>query len=678
MSSCAAHGVKRRLFKDAGRACPVDYRIASDAFAGVPQVRCEVLYVVGGLYGNPFALDAIDALVEAEGQNTLVVLNGDVHWFDKTAENFAAVERRIERYVPLVGNVEAELRRQVDVGVGCGCAYPECTSDESVSRSNRIHKMLSIAVDAHPELKEPLEGRPAVMAVDVAGFKVGITHGDEKLIGGWGCSRESLQDIMRQDEIDRFMADNGIDVLATTHTCAPAAVALARGCVINNGAAGLPNFAGQRYGLAIRIAETPHDDALFGCELDGLFVQAVPVRYDHDAFLAWFDNLWDELSPAAVSYRDRIVDGPDDRLADALLGGFAPGPTARREARERADVRGEGVPRATQRDVARALAKLLYFEDMVDDPACLFTVAEPSTLQLNVTARCNLACAHCHVGSGPSRTEAMGRAVLEAALKVARDHAVDAIDITGGAPEMHPDIAWLLREAVKAAPHVMVRSNLVILQDPAYAPLLDLYAELGVEVVASLPNVFSAQADMQRGRRVYDATLEVLGALNARGYGCDGDHVLSVVFNPQEPVLPPAQADLEALYRRRLTELGLSFDNLFAVANNPIGRYGASLIDAGSFDNYLDLLIDSFNADTCPNMMCRHQLSIGWDGRVYDCDFNQALGLEATDAAGAPLTVFDYAANPARSLARPIAFGNHCYACTAGFGSSCGGTLVQG
>lgn len=681
MSSCMPHAAKRRLFKDAGRACPVDYRLPPDAFAGEPERRCDVLYVVGGLYGNPFALEAVKALVAAEDGPVLTVLNGDMHWFDKTAENFAALEDAVaaagEGYVPLVGNVEAELRRQQDVGVGCGCAYPDCTDDESVSRSNRIHRMLSAAVEQELGLKERLAGRPSTLTVAVAGAKVGITHGDEKLLGGWDCSRESLQDILRQDELDRFMAANDLDVLATTHTCAPVALAMARGCVINNGAAGLPNFKGQRYGLCVRIARTPAREALFGTCQDGLYVQAVPVRYDHDAYLAWFDGLWDDVSPAAVSYRARIVEGPDDRVADALLGGFAPEAMARRE-REQAAAAGSTPPKATPHDVDLALARLLYFEDMVGEGPFLSTADEPRTLQANITARCNLACAHCHVGSSPARTEAMGRDVLEALLKVARDHAMQAIDVTGGAPEMHPDLEWFLREAAAAVPHVMVRSNLVILAEEPYAHLLDLYAELGVEVVGSLPNVFAAQADLQRGRRTYDRTLAVLRQLNERGYGRDGRHRLDLVFNPQEPVLPPLQEDVEAVYRRRMGELGLAFDRLFAVANNPIGRYGASLIDSGAFDAYLDLLIDSFNPDTCEAMMCRHQLSVGWDGAVYDCDFNQALGLRARDAQGAPLSIFGYAADPDRPLKRPIAFGNHCYACTAGFGSSCGGTLVQG
>lgn len=242
---------------------PLDYRIDPQAFAGEAGARCSVLYVVGGLYGNPFAFDALDDLVASESDDVLVVLNGDMHWFDKTAENFADIERRARRYVPLVGNVEAELRRQVGVGVGCGCAYPDCTPDDSVSRSNRIHKTLSLAVNARPELKEGLQGRPATMVVEVAGRRVGITHGDEKLVGGWDCSRESLQDVMRQDEVDLFMERSSLDVFTTTHTCAPAALSLARGVVVNNGAAGLPNFAGQRFGLVVRIACEPRQDALF-------------------------------------------------------------------------------------------------------------------------------------------------------------------------------------------------------------------------------------------------------------------------------------------------------------------------------------------------------------------------------------------------------------------------------
>lgn len=679
MSSCQTHSVKRRIFTDAGRACPLDYRIDSQAFAGNAQKSCNILWVVGGLYGNPFALDAIEEMVANdiaahEGAQVMVVFNGDAHWFDKTADNFAAIEKRIEAYTPLVGNVELELRRQRDVGVGCGCAYPECTPDEAVSRSNRIHKMLSTVINNHPELKQMLENRPATLTVqvanDTANVKVGITHGDEKLVGGWDCSRESLQDILRQDELDQFMQANDLSVFVTTHTCAPAAMMLARGAIINNGAAGLPNFLGEKYGLCVRIAADAWDDSLFETQIDGMYVQAIPVRYDHDAYIKWFDALWDATSPASISYRDRIIYGAEDALEDSLLGGFVKGPAARKGTCEDTS---EKNKKATEHDVAMALAKQLYFEDMCDTKFAT-TVEKPQTLQINITARCNMACAHCHHGCNPKRTECMSKQTLDACLAVAQAHDMQTIDITGGAPEMHPDFEWFLRKAAKTVPHVMVRTNLTILEDPQYAHLIDIYDQLNIELVASLPNVFAAQADAQRGKNTHQLSLKILRELNAYGYGSDGKHILDLVFNPQEPILPPLQSDVEEIYKRRLGELGVQFDKLFAVANNPIGRYGASIIDSGAFDNYLDLLIDAYNPDTCEAMMCRHQLSVGWDGTVYDCDFNLALGLTAQDT---PINIADYAANPELSLQRKINFGNHCYACTAGFGSSCGGTLVQ-
>ncbi len=707
MSSCAPIGQKRRLFKDAGRACPVDYRIPEDAFKGNPDIECDILYVVGGLYGNPFAAEAIDALVETEHErnpkaSVKVVLNGDIHWFDKTAENFADIEHRIEGYIPLVGNVEAELRRQDDIGVGCGCAYPECTSDNAVARSNRIHKMLSFALDSNPKLKSSLEERPSTLVAHVSGRRVGITHGDEKLLGGWDNSRERLQDILRQDEVDTFMQNCNLDVFTTTHTCAPAAIRLARGAVINNGAAGLPNFADENFGLCVRIATNPREDSLFEYELNGLYIQAIPVRYDHASFVKWFDRLWSPTSAAAISYRSRILNGPDDRIRDSLLGGFVLGETARtelegiREAHLESD---NAIKHASNSDVHAALESLLYFDDMILDDADRVTEKDLSTIQVNITAKCNLACKHCHVESSPIRTEMMSRDVLEAVLKVAADHNIQTIDITGGAPEMHPDIEWFLREAIKIVPNVMLRSNLVILQEPEYRHFIDLFEELGVEIVASLPNVFEAESDAQRGRNTYDATLDMLRELNARGYGHDGKHKLDVVFNPQEPVLPPLQEDLEKMYRRRLSKLSINFDNLFAVANNPIGRYGAKLLDDGTFEAYMDMLIDAFNPQTCSQIMCRHQMTVGWDGTVYDCDFNHAIGLGASSgllpevsedelarsaidrallgSEGESLTILDYANDPTRPLRRPIVFANHCYACTAGFGSSCGGTLVQ-
>jgi len=674
--ACASHGGKRRNFKDAGRVCPVDYHLnEKQFFEPEPQLSADTLYVVGGLYGNPFALDAIEQLAAAEQNEPLVVLNGDIHWFDKTAENFLNIERRIDKpgWVPLVGNVEAELRRQTDVGVGCGCSYPDCTDDASVSRSNRIHRMLSIAIQEHPECKEPLLGRPPAGTVSVGGVKVGITHGDEKLIGGWDCSRDSLQDPVRQDELSCWMRRMGIRVFATTHTCAAVALELEDGLMINNGAAGLPNFEGQRFGILTRIATTPAAESLFGARVDGLYVDAVPVRYDHDAYITWFDALWPHRSPAEVSYRARIVDGPADRISEALLGGFAVSDAFRAEASAVRD------PKANADTLAEVFSKLMYFEDMVE-PHQLRTAGEPKSMQVNVGKLCNLACAHCHVEAGPHRTELMSRDVMQAVLDVMDAHDMTTLDITGGAPEMNPDFEWLIEQASARGYRVMVRSNLVILREPSYEHLPKRYADLGIEVVASLPSLNASQLEAQRGSSTFDPSIDVLRELNGYGYGRDGKHVLDLVYNPQTPFLCPTQESLEELYKRRLDQdYGIAFDNLFAIANCPIGRYGVHLAKTGDLEAYMDLLMDSFNPDAAENMMCRKQISVGYDGRIYDCDFNQADSVDLPQRQGdRNLTIFDYAADPSRSTARDIVFGHHCYACTAGQGSSCEGTLVQG
>ncbi len=316
----------------AGRVCPTDYHIDDQAFSGEPEHSCDVLYVIGGLYGNPFALEAVDRLVEDErsraaergsgGPRVEVVFNGDMHWFDKTADNFASLEKDAAKYALLIGNVEAELRRDEPIGVGCGCAYPACVDDETVARSNKIHSMLFEALADRPDLKALMSDRPSTTTVDVAGRKVGISHGDEHMVGGWNCSREELSNPARQKELDAFMEENGLDVFTTTHTCAAAAIVLDHGAFINNGAAGLPNFAGQDFGLAVRIAEEPHPDALFGAKRGGLFIEAVPVRYDQNAYVEWFDKLWPQGTPAEISYRGRLVNGPADEVAAALLGGF--------------------------------------------------------------------------------------------------------------------------------------------------------------------------------------------------------------------------------------------------------------------------------------------------------------------------------------------------------------------
>ena len=684
MSNCGHGNAKtRRNYKDAGRACPIDYHLDQAVWASdpAPEHCFDTLLVVGGLYGNPFAGETVRAMAEAErallgeGGRVGVVYNGDMHWFDRTAEEFARIEALSEGGIPLVGNVEAEVRRASDVGVGCGCAYPSCTDDASVSRSNRIHRIMRDAVRQHPNLVALLEGRPGHMVVQVGECKVGITHGDEKLLGGWDCSLEQLEQVLRQAELSDFMADNGIDIFATTHTCAAVACKLPAGVVVNNGAAGLPTFTGQQFGVLTRIAATPSEDAIYRATHKGLFIEAVPVRYDHDAYLAWFDALWPRRSPAQISYRKRIVEGPDCYISDALLGGFEV-----TEAFAAGSRPGAGVV-VTHDDLEDALATYMYFEDMVPDQAFLQTRDYLTTIQVNVGKRCNMVCKHCHVDAGPHRTEVIGRETLQAVLDTAARYGFTTVDLTGGAPEMCPDFEWFIQAAHHAGLKILVRSNLTILREPGYEHLIQRFANLGVTVIASLPNFSEAQADDQRGRGVFAASLEALRLLNAAGDGEEGGSLeLNLVFNPQSDVLPPNQDELEAYYHQRMErDYGVRFNRLYAVTNNPVGRYGMHLLREGALDAYMNMLMDAFNPDACPFMMCRDQISVGYDGLIYDCDFNQVEELPCVGPDGVShLTIFDLAAGRVESIKRPIRFGNHCYACTAGAGSSCGGTLVQG
>ena len=684
MSNCG-HGssVERHNFKDAGRACPIDYKLDQAVWASepAPEHHFDTLLVVGGLYGNPFAGETVRAMAAAErellgeGGRVGVVYNGDMHWFDRTPEEFERIEDLSEGGIPLVGNVEAEVRRASDVGVGCGCAYPDCTDDASVSRSNRIHRMMRDAVRTRPDLVARLEGRAGHMVAQVGACKVGITHGDEKLLGGWDCALEQLEQITRQAELSSFMAANSIDIFATTHTCAAVATKLNDGIFINNGAAGLPTFEGQQFGILTRIAATPCDDAVYRAEHKGLFIEAVPVRYDQAAYVEWFDKLWPRRSPAEISYRSRIINGPACTIADALLGGFKVQPAFAAGARGK-------LAQVTHDDLEEALARFMYFEDMVPDAEFLNTRDALSTIQVNVGKKCNLACRHCHVEAGPNRTEVISRETLQAVLDTAKRYHFKTVDLTGGAPEMAPDFEWFIGEARAAGLEVLVRSNLVILLGEGYQHLIDEFARLGVTVIASLPNFSAAQADAQRGEGSFAASIEALRKLNAAGYGVgegSGEGLqLNLVFNPQADVLPPEQAELEQFYRQQLKDgYGIRFDHLFAVTNNPVGRYGMHLLREGALEAYMGLLLDAFNPAACELMMCRDQISVGYDGRIYDCDFNQVEDLPCFGPEG-DLTIFDLAAGKVQSIKRPIRFGNHCYACTAGAGSSCGGTLVQG
>ncbi len=301
--------------------------------------------------------------------------------------------------------------------------------------------------------------------------------------------------------------------------------------------------------------------------------------------------------------------------------------------------------------------------------------AIPETLQVNLGYRCNQSCTHCHVAAGPKRTEQMDGDTLALLLAVIASRRFRRLDLTGGAPELHPDFPLLIETARAAGMEVIDRCNLTILEEPGQEGLAELLADAGVRITASLPCYLEANVDGQRGRGVYEKSIRALQRLNALGYGApEGDLVLDLVYNPNGPFLPPAQATLEQEYRQQLGERhGVRFNRLLVLANMPIRRFGSELLAKGAFADYMQLLRHAFRPENLAGVMCRSLVSVDWQGHLYDCDFNQMLGL--------PLAVPGIPKPHLSDLARldlsgaPIAVGEHCYGCTAGQGSSCGGAL---
>jgi radical SAM/Cys-rich protein len=294
-------------------------------------------------------------------------------------------------------------------------------------------------------------------------------------------------------------------------------------------------------------------------------------------------------------------------------------------------------------------------------------------LQINVGRRCNLSCKHCHLEAGPLRTETMSREILERCLSIARHPAITTIDVTGGAPEMNPDLPWFLPQAASLGKRLIVRSNLVILLEAAYHGFIDLYCQNSVELVGSLPDLHAVKTDRQRGATVFDREIAALKLLNARGYGRENSGLtINLVHNPVGAFLPGMQCAIEQEYHRRLLEdHGIVFNRLFCLTNNPLGRYRDYLIQSGNYCEYMEALARAFNSAAAENVMCRSTLSVGWDGRLYDCDFNQALGAAVNRSAPGHIREFDQA----RLNTRVIFVADHCYACTAGAGSSCQGAV---
>ena len=298
------------------------------------------------------------------------------------------------------------------------------------------------------------------------------------------------------------------------------------------------------------------------------------------------------------------------------------------------------------------------------------------TLQINVGYRCNQSCFHCHVNAGPNRTEEMSAEVADVVLDfLARRH-ITTLDITGGAPELNANFRRLVTGARKLGVKVMDRCNLTVLEQPGQEDLAEFLAENRVEVVASMPCYLQDNVERQRGKGVFDGSIRGLKKLNALGFGRDPALILNLVYNPQGPALPPPQASLEADYKRVLGEsYGIVFNKLFVLANMPIQRFGTMLINKGEFDGYLQLLQDAHLDANLDGVMCRNLISVDWRGIVYDCDFNQMLDLPLARGQRTRLHLSDLIDDDIKG--NPIRVAGHCYGCTAGQGSSCGGALEQ-
>ncbi|MEP7273696.1 MAG: arsenosugar biosynthesis radical SAM (seleno)protein ArsS, partial [Acidobacteriota bacterium] len=287
---------------------------------------------------------------------------------------------------------------------------------------------------------------------------------------------------------------------------------------------------------------------------------------------------------------------------------------------------------------------------------------------------CNQACKHCHVDAGPGRTEVMTRETAEQVIEAVRKFRIPTVDITGGAPELNPSFRYLVRESRKLGSHIIVRHNLTVVFETGQDDLPEFFREHAVEVVSSLPYFLEQQTDAQRGRGVFEKSIKALRLLNGVGYGIEGNGmVLDLVYNPVGAFLPPPQTSIEADFRRELiNRYGISFNHLYTITNMPIKRFLDYLRRSGNEDRYMRKLVEAFNPSTVAGLMCRNLVSVDWTGRLYDCDFNQMLELGVV--AELPQTIVDF--DPAEFSRRRIMTGSHCFGCTAGAGSSCGGAVA--
>lgn len=301
------------------------------------------------------------------------------------------------------------------------------------------------------------------------------------------------------------------------------------------------------------------------------------------------------------------------------------------------------------------------------------TAADIDILQINVGLKCNQACVHCHLSCSPVNEEVMPWQIMERILDLADEIHPKLVDITGGAPELNPDLKKFILAFREKGLSVQVRTNLSAMEEPGLTDYPEFFAENRVGLVASLPCYLEENVSKVRGNQCFSKSVSVLRKLNELGYGTKEGLTLDLVFNPGVGTsLPPAQSMLQQAYTKEMQErYGIVFNNLLTIANVPIGRYMDALEESGQDKEYMDVLTSSFNPATVDGLMCRHQVNIGWDGRLYDCDFNQALGLPVNHGAPDHIDEFDMA----QMVKRQVVTGKHCFACTAGAGSSCGGAL---
>jgi len=297
------------------------------------------------------------------------------------------------------------------------------------------------------------------------------------------------------------------------------------------------------------------------------------------------------------------------------------------------------------------------------------------TLQVNVGKLCNQACKHCHVDASPARTEIMSRETAAQVIKALGQFRIPTLDITGGAPELNPSFRFLVREARTAKAHVMVRHNLTVMFEAGQSDLPEFFREHRVEVVSSLPYFLQEQTDAQRGHGVFEKSITALERLNAVGYGIEGSGlILNLVYNPVGAFLPPPQGSIEADFRRELAARhSVAFNHLYTITNMPVKRFLDYLRRSGNEERYRRKLVEAFNPQAVEGLMCRNMLSVDWTGKLYDCDFNQMLELGVADEL--PQTISDF--DPEKFAGRRIMTGSHCFGCTAGAGSSCGGAVLK-